>query len=207
VYWPLYDRSTHGLCVELVASEVRERRVGDYTIVSYLRTLTGTGPHPFRSSAFVTHAFSDERSVDYTLIVDATRSDGLVIELDYTGHPTEDLQKTERFYTKTLALGEPYTDDAWRGWWSNLVVYGAYTASREEDGVPVAGRANGYASFWVRSAQDTLTFLRSKGVRFPVIPAINEKQGVDEYPGYRQVTSTDSEGNVVVFTEYSGRPR
>ncbi len=207
VYWPLYDRSAHGLCVRLEASQVHERRVGDSTVVSYLRTLTGTGPHPFRSSAFVTHVFEDERTVSYTLIVDATRSEGLVIELDYTGHPVEDLRRAQQFYSGTLALGEPYTDDEWRGWWSNLVVYGAYTASRADDGVPVAGRSNGYASFWVRSADETHAFLRSKGVKFPVIPAINDKPGIDEYPGYRQVMSTDSEGNIVVFTEYSGRPK
>jgi catechol 2,3-dioxygenase-like lactoylglutathione lyase family enzyme len=206
-YWPRYDRSSQGLCVQMQAQHMRERKLGDSTIVSYLRTLTGTGPHPFRSSAFVTHVFSEEGVVDYTFIVDATRSEGLVVELDYTGHPVEDLRKADKFYSETLALGEPYTDDEWRGWWSNLVVYGAYTASPEDDGVPVAGRCNGYASFWVRSVDETMTFLRSKGVKFPVIPAINDHSGVDDYPGYRQAVSTDSEGNIVVFTEYSGRPR
>lgn len=50
-------------------------------------------------------------------------------------------------------------------------------------------------------------WLREQGARFPVVPAINDRGGVDAEPGYRQVYATDSEGCGMLFTEYTGRPR
>jgi len=37
------------------------------------------------------------------------------------------------------------------------------------------------------------------------VSAINIKKGIDTQPGYKQVVATDSEGNLVIFTEYSGQ--
>lgn len=207
VYWPRYDRSGDGLCARMTASSVEVRKVGGQTVVSYERSLVGTGPHPYRERAFVTHVFDDEETVAYTLIVSATRSQGLAVELDYTGHPVADLKKADKFYTETMALGDPYVDEDWRGWWSNNTVYGAYTADPDEDGIPEKDRTNGYVSFWVRSAEATYAYLKEQGSAFPVIPAINEKAGLDKNPGYMQAVGTDSEGNVVIFSEYSGKKK
>lgn len=206
-YWPHYEASDEGLVIDMVASDVRTRKVGDYTIVSYLRTFEGKGLYPFREMAFVTHVFSDEETVDYTMIVSATRSNGFVVELDYTGHPVDDLEAAEDFYTNIMELGDPYVDEEWRGWWSNNTVYGAYTSDPDDDGIPVEGRTNGYVSFWVRSAQQTYDYFKSRGGQFPVIPSINEKKGLDVNPGYTQCVATDAEGNVAVFTEYSGKKK
>lgn len=207
VYWPRYDRSTAGLCARMEATDVEVRKVGEQAVVSYVRTLTGTGPHPYRERAFVTHVFDDEETVAYTFIVSATSSDALVVELDYTGHPVPDLKKAEAFYTRVMALGSPYEDEDWRGWWSNNTVYGAYTADPSTDGLPRKDRTNGYVSFWVRSAEKAHAYLQQQGRSFPVIPAINDKAGLDRNPGYIQAVGTDSEGNVVIFSEYSGKKK
>jgi ketosteroid isomerase-like protein len=207
VYWPHYDRSDDGICARLEASSVQVRKVGEQTLVSYVRSMVGTGPHPFRERALVTHVFDDDETVSCTIISSATRNDSMVIELDYTGHPVIDLKKAEKFYTQTLEFGEPYVDDEWRGWWSNNAVYGAYTSDPDSDGIPQKDRTNGYVSLWVRSVEETHAYLEKLGVNFPLIASINQKKGVERYPGYNQIVSNDSEGNVVVFTEYSGKKK
>jgi catechol 2,3-dioxygenase-like lactoylglutathione lyase family enzyme/ketosteroid isomerase-like protein len=206
-YWPRYDRSDKGICARLEASSVSVRKVGEQTLVSYVRQLTGTGPHPFRERAFVTHVFDDKNTIAYSFTVSASRSEGLAVELDYTGHPVADLKKAEHFYTETMALGSPYVDEEWRGWWSNNTVYGAYTADPARDGIPQKDHTNGYVSFWVRSAEEAHAYLKAHGSSFPVIPAINTKAGIDKNPGYTQAVGTDSEGNVVIFSEYSGKKK
>ena len=97
------------------------------------------------------------------------------------------------------------SDEGWYGWWSSGAVYGVFEASPEEDGLPVHGRANGYASLWVKSASDVANLVRVRGGGFPHIPAINDKAGVDHQPGYAQATCTDLDGNVFLATEYTGR--
>ncbi len=206
-YWPRYDRSERGIIGKYEASSVHERRIGNKTIVSFALTLTGYGPHAFRDTSFVTHVFDTPSVITNTFIVNNNQPSAMVLDLDYTGYPVTDLAQSEKFYTKIMKLGKPYTDDSWRGNWSNYTVFGIYTAIIEDDCVPIANHSNGYVSFWVRSAQVTYDYLKSHGSSFPLIPAINSKRGVEALPGYTQVTATDSEGNVVVFTEYSGRPR
>ncbi len=66
------------------------------------------------------------------------------------------------------------------------------------------GKANGYVSFWVRSVDRLYEYLCAQGSVFPHIPAINDRTGIDHQPGYTQLVATDSEGNVVLFTEYPG---
>jgi len=131
----------------------------------------------------------------------------MALGLDYTGYPVNSLTESERFYTRILKLGKPYTDDSWRGYWSNYTVFGIYQSSINDDGIPIANKSNGYISFWVKSAKNTYDYMMGQGSLFPVIPAINSASGIDLSPGYSQVLATDTEGNVVVFTEYSGRPR
>jgi len=57
----------------------------------------------------------------------------------------------------------------------------------------------------VTSARKTHAYLVSQGSAFPVHPSINNRAGLDLQPGYIQVLSTDSEGNLLLFTEYTGR--
>ena len=166
--------------------------------------LTGQGSHPFRDSAWITQVI-DGKQVVHTFIVDNNRSTSPVLELDYTGYPVEDLETARRFYTKTMHFGEGYADESYYGFWSNHAVFGLYEADPEEDQLPEPGQSNGYMSFWVRSAQDTYAYLKEQGRNFPIIPAINDKEGIDPQEGYTQVVTTDSEGNLILFTEYSGR--
>lgn len=207
IYWPRYDRSAGGITGRLDVSRVRVRRVGARTIVGYAMTQTGTGPHPYRDTSFVTHLFEGPERIANTFIVNNNRPSAMALDLDYTGYPVNSLAESERFYTRVMRLGQPYTDDNWRGYWSNYTVFGIYATDVAEDGIPVVNQGNGYVSFWVRSARQAYDYLRQQGSHFPVIPSINAVSGIESAPGYTQVTATDSEGSVVVFTEYSGRPR
>jgi len=207
VYWSQYDHGQQGMMAHLEVRNVHTRAFGTQSIVSYDMQLTGQGPHPFRDSAWVTQVFNRKNQVLHTLIVDNNRSDALVLELDYTGYPVQDMNAARRFYTKTLRFGEGYADESYYGFWSNHAVFGLYEAGPEEDNLPQPRQANGYMSFWVHSAKETYAYLKQQGRNFPIIPAINDKQGIDAQPGYTQVVTTDSEGNLIIFTEYSGRPR
>lgn len=206
VYWSGYDRSPSGLAADLEASSPKVRSMGSRTIVSYAMTLTGRGAHPFRETAFVTHLLDGASSVAATFLVADNTNDGAMgLSLDYTGYPVTSLSEAERFYTRTMRLGDPYPDSAYRGYWSAFSVFGIYVADRPTDGLPRNRESNGYVSFWVDSADDVHDYLVGQGSSFPHIPAINDGPGIDEQPGYRQVLATDSEGSAVLFTEYPGR--
>ncbi|HMY69983.1 MAG TPA: hypothetical protein PK453_23640, partial [Leptospiraceae bacterium] len=62
-------------------------------------------------------------------------------------------------------------------------------------------------SFLVISAAEVYEYLKKQGSSFPRIPALNDRSGLEKHPGYIQVVSTDSEGNIIMFTEYSGRKK
>lgn len=217
VYWPRFDRSLEEpgasspygrpLSVQLQAVGTTSRVYGDRIVVSYLQVLTGTGDHPFRETALVTHLLDQQGRplLSFTTTSDVLEG-GRVLGPDYIGYPTTSVSDhTEDFYTDTMAFGAPYVDRAYRGWWSdNDSVYGTYGARPERDGLPRPGQTSAYDSFWVRSAEDTLAYLESTDARFPVIPAITGHSGLQRYRGYAQVVATDSEGNVVLFTEYTG---
>jgi catechol 2,3-dioxygenase-like lactoylglutathione lyase family enzyme len=207
VYWSHYDYSEQGMTAHLEASNVHTRPFGAQTIVSYNMQLSGRGPHPFRDSAWVTQVFDQENQVVHTFIVDNNRSTAPVLELDYTGYPVQNMEKARQFYAKTIRFGEGYPDEKYYGFWSNHAVFGLYEADPDEDDLPEPRRANGYMSFWVRSANETYEYLKQQGRNFPTIPAINDKVGIDKQRGYSQVVTTDSEDNLIIFTEYSGRRR
>ncbi|OQX21444.1 MAG: hypothetical protein BWK80_33465 [Desulfobacteraceae bacterium IS3] len=195
------------MAANMEAANFHTRSFGSQQIVSYDMRLTGIGHHPFRDSAWVTQVFDKTNQAVHTFIVDNNRSDAPVLELDYTGYPVQNVEKSRRFYTKTMRLGEGYADEGYYGFWSNHAVFGLYEADPEKDHLPQPRQANGYMSFWVRSAKKTYNYLKENGCSFPVIPAINDKPGIDKQAGYTQVVATDSEGSVIIFTEYSGRPR
>jgi len=206
VYWLRYDHGEN-IAAKLEVSHFQQRRLNSRHLVSYDMKLTGMGAHPFRDSAWVTQLFDDKGHALHTFIVDNNHSTYPVLELDYTGYPTQDIKAARKFYKNVIKLGEGYHDEGYYGFWSNHAVFGLYKADPEQDHLPQPHRANGYMSFWVRSAKDIHAYLKQNGSTFPVIPAINDRKGVDKQPGYTQVVSTDSEGNVLIFTEYSGRPR
>ena len=139
------------------------------------------------------------------IVADNSTEGARALSLDYTGYPVTSLPEADRFYRRTMDLGSPYPDTGYRGFWSSFSVFGIYVADRPTDGLPRPRESNGYVSFWVDSADDVYAYLQSQGSQFPHIPAINDGPGIDEQPGYRQVLATDSEGNGVVFTEYTGR--
>ncbi|OLP19397.1 hypothetical protein BST81_06540 [Leptolyngbya sp. 'hensonii'] len=207
VYWPRYDRGQRGIAAHLEAVNFHTRSFGSQYIVSYDMRLTGQGAHPFRDSAWVTQVFNNENQVAHTFIVDNNRSNAPALELDYSGYPVKNVSQARQFYAKTMGLGEGYDDESYYGFWSNHAVFGLYEADPEEDKLPQPRQANGYMSFWVRSAKEIYNYLQQNGSSFPMIPAINDKRGLNQQPGYVQVVATDSEGNVILFTEYSGRPR
>ncbi|MBX7223301.1 MAG: hypothetical protein K1Y36_25540 [Blastocatellia bacterium] len=207
IYWAKYDRSAKGLQANLEVSDLRVRTIGSRTIVSYVQKLTGIGAHPYQEQAFVTQVFEGVSTLAHMFIVGTSSRQAPVLELDYTGYPETDLAEGENFYTKVMKLGDPYTDSQWYGYWSNQAVFGIYKAKPERDSLPRPKRANGYVSFWVRSAQSTFDYLKRQGSVFPIVPAINSVSGLDAEPGYVQVYATDSEGNGLIFTEYTGKRR
>ncbi|MEX0991738.1 MAG: VOC family protein [Actinomycetota bacterium] len=205
-YWSGYDRTSGGLVASMAANSVRVRPLGTRSVVSYEMVLTGTGAHPFRDTAFVTHVLNANARPLVTMVVGAEVHAGGALSLDYSGYPVSDLTAAETFYRDVMKLGRPYPDSGYRGWWADSgVVFGIYIAKPSRDGLPRAGVPSGYMSFWIASAEMTYNRLKQTGSTFPLIPAINTRKGIDPQPGYTQVVATDPDGNVQVFTEYTGQ--
>ncbi len=209
-YWPNYDQGDEGLTASIMVDNFQALALGTDPgagqLATYDLTLKGEGVHAFQNSAWVTQVFNNDLELVHTFIVDNNNSKNPVLELDYTGYPVEDLEAAQQFYEQ-LGLGEGYPDESYYGFWSNHAVFGLYEAEPDVDDLPQSRQTNGYMSFWVRSVEDVYRYLQEQDVNFPVIPAINSDQGIDRQPGYKQLVATDSEGNVILFTEYSGRPR
>ncbi|MCC7538347.1 MAG: DUF4440 domain-containing protein, partial [Deltaproteobacteria bacterium] len=117
-----YDRSPSGLRAALDVRSVRWVPFGRGALVSYAWTLVGTGPHPVRETALVTQVWRNldggAGSIAETFVIRAYPMRAMARALDYTGYPVESLSDAERFYSRTMALGTPYRDEAYRGWWS-----------------------------------------------------------------------------------------
>lgn len=203
LYWNEYG-AARPLAVEWRARAMRELQADGITIVSYERRLSNAA---LQETALVTHAFKDPRQILVSTFVEANPGRAMVVALDYAAHPVLDLKEAAGFYQSKLGLGAPYKDDSWRGFWGKGAVLGIYESDFDADRVPVKNRANGYISFWVRSAESVYGYLKKSGASFPHLPAINDRPGLESHPGYKQVVATDSEGNVVLFTEYTGRVR
>jgi catechol 2,3-dioxygenase-like lactoylglutathione lyase family enzyme len=203
-----YDRSPGGLAARGRAHALSAMTVGGSTILSYRLELASTGARGFRELSLATEVWKggcESGRREGSFFAKAAEATGHVREVDYTGYPAEDLNAANDFYQRTMRLGAPYRDQGWRGFWSTHAVFGVFEASRDDDRIPVARRANGYVSFWVASAIATHAYLRGAGVDFPVVPAINTHAGVEKAGGYTQIVANDSEGNLTVFTEYTGR--
>ncbi|MBS2035241.1 hypothetical protein JST97_09640 [bacterium] len=200
-YWTRYDRGPQGVEARLSARDIRVSPQPDGALVTYQARLTGLGRHPFGESFLVVQRFDRQLRLAESYMVANDKPSGLVRDLDYTGYPVTDLKSAGDFYSKLLQL-ERYEDTDYLGWWSNFAVFGIYKARLSEDELPLSGRSNGYASFWVASAEQALRHAQKHGGRFPVIPAINSSSGISREPGYRQLYTTDSECNGLLFTEY-----
>jgi len=206
--WNRYDRLNEALMVKTDIDLLMERDFGKWKVISYRMLLRGTGAHPFKDHSHVTQVFTGSgRGVKLlsTHISGANKTGAMVVELDYTGYPTDKMRACEKFYTDALQLGKPYQDAAWKGYWTNNSVFGIFSSGPRRDGIPRPHKANGYASLWVKSAKQTYDILKKAGSRFVEIQSINPGGGEISYmPGYTQVVATDSEGSVIVFTEYPG---
>lgn len=204
-----FDRSVAGISARLAVRDLAIAPAGSCSIVTFRLQLTGLGNHPFRDDAFVTMILEADRV--RSLFTVRHLPEALVREFDYIGYPTQGrageagLDAVERFYRRRLELGTPYTDDSWYGFWGSHAVFGLFEADRVTEGFPVPRTANGYPSFWVASARRTEAYLRERGSRFPVTPSINAGSGPDRKPGYTDLLATDPDGNLILFTEYSGR--
>ena len=49
--WETFDRSTAGLIADMDVTEVTEKRLGKWNLLSFHRKLTGKGNHPFKETA------------------------------------------------------------------------------------------------------------------------------------------------------------
>ncbi len=201
--WKSFDRSAAGLSARVAVTDLTVRAVGVRLLVTYRLTIEGIGPHPFRDELFVSEIIKGERLLSSFAV--RRLPEGMVREFDYIGYPVENLRAVERFYRETMDLGKPYTDDSWFGFWSAHAVFGLFEANRAAEGFPVPRQANGYPSFWVASARRTEAYLKGQGSRFPVYPSINARRGTDPKPGYTDLLATDPDGNLLLFTEYTGR--
>jgi len=206
-YWKNFGYSTTGIVGEWAALNIKETKLGNYNIVSYERKLTTTGNHKSKGNSQVMHIFNSDSTLLFTFINNSTNHCGLVTDLDYTACPITNIKKSKHFYTNQLQLGDPYSDTDWRGYWSNNSVYGIFTTDKESEGIPVANQTNGYISFCINSADEIYNYLKKNNAKFPVISSINDVEGIDKQPGYNQIITTDSEGNIVLFTEYTGKKK
>jgi catechol 2,3-dioxygenase-like lactoylglutathione lyase family enzyme len=201
--WNGYDRSAAGISARLSISNLAVVTSGSRRIASYRAVLEGRGPHPFRDETLATDVIEHGKIAAHFAV--RVLPEGLVREFDYSAYATENMRDSELFYRQKIGLGEPYSDEDWYGFWSRHAVFGLHKATRADDHFPVPRQANGHPSFWVASARKTYDYLKSQGSSFPVHPSINNRAGLDPQPGYIQVLSTDSEGNLLLFTEYTGR--
>ena len=49
---------------------------------------------------------------------------------------------------------------------------------------------------------EVLRLLKESGAELPHVPGINDQAGIDPNPGYNQVLTIDTEGNLIKFNEY-----
>ena len=208
-YWSRYDHSANGMVGKLTVQNFQVRSLGSQYLVNYDLHLVGLGAHPFQTTAWVSQVIEkngNQLAVKHTFMVESLPRLNLAHDLDYSGAPVQDVAKARKFYKK-FGFADGYADESYYGFWTDRGVFGMYEADPEEDGIPQSRKANGYLSFSVRSAKELHLYLKQNGATFPVIPAINDKSGVDAQQGYTQLVATDSEGNILLFTEYTGRSR
>lgn len=185
-------------------------RAGPWVAIARERTQLGPAPWLRRVRALQSLVY-EEASTKIALLLQA-ESDGppaLALAFDYAGVPatTDGWDATAAALRALTGARSSYTDEGWLGLWGERAVLGIFEADPDTDDLPRERAGGTYLSFWVRDVEAALAFARSSGADLPVVPAINERAGIDRNPGYWQVYLTDSEGNGIVLTQYTGRPQ
>ena len=203
--WSLFDKGVNGINADLKTSNFQIRNIGNRQLVT-LEMSINLRASPKRSfDCLLTQIWKKEGSdlvLESTFIAQKNNIKNMPVStMDYTAYPVYDLGKAGRFY-KDLLGSEPYRDENWFGFWSTTNVFGLVGPMSKDSWSPIPQRSNGYADFSIRSAEEVYEYLKSKGSLFPVVEGINDTSGIDEQPGYNQILATDSEGNLVNFSDY-----
>lgn len=203
--WKDYDQSDRGINADLAIKNYNEYSLGNKYIVTYEIEVRARSNLKKNFDALVSQVWIKKESDYYsakTFITEARMiNNRQVTSMDYTAYPVNDLGQAGRFY-KNIFKSEPYRDDNWFGFWSTESVFGLVGPLGKIPWTPIANKGNGYADLTIRSADKVYAYLEQFGASFPVIEAINYTSGIDEQPGYNQILSTDSEGNLINFSQY-----
>ncbi|OUD12499.1 hypothetical protein TPSD3_15495 [Thioflexithrix psekupsensis] len=194
--------------VEWDLSEGNMRQIGAWVVVTRRISATGAPPWQRRLEALDTRVFAaNSATLAVSLTVNAGRPRGLAIEFDYAGIPVtpSTWAATDKALRALTGGADNYKDEYWKGFWGERAVLGMFETEPETDKIPRDQEASTYLSLLVSNVETAMTHLKAAGAKFPVIPAINSKSGISKHPGYHQVLFTDSEGNAVVLTQYTGR--
>ena len=203
--WENYDQGDYGVNADLVIKNYNEYPLNNKFIVNYEVEISARSNLKKNFDALVSQVWVKKENNYYvtsTFIAEAREiKKGQVTSMDYTAYPVNDLGQAGRFY-KNLFQSEPYRDENWFGFWSTESVFGLVGPLGEVPWEPIPNKSNGYVDLTIRSADKVYAYLKQLGSSFPVIKAINYTPGIDEQPGYNQILSTDSEGNLINFSEY-----
>lgn len=181
---------------------------GPWVATTRQRTLVGLPPWNRQSHALQSLIFDTrDAGIVVALAAESARGTALGLEFDYAGLPATEARWDEvaRALRALTGARDSYRDEGWLGLWGERAVLGLFAADPAVDGLPRQRAAATYLSMWVSDVHAALKFARDAGAGLPRIPAINDRAGIDRNPGYTQVYLSDSEGNGVVLTEYTGR--
>ena len=203
--WKNYDQSINGINADLIMSNFKQYSFGNRTLVTFEIEVNVRSNMKKNFNAFVSQLWineDDDLQLENTFIGESRLpKNRQVSSMDYTAYPVNDLGVAGRFY-KNLLKSEPYRDDNWFGFWSTESVFGLVGPLGAVPWEPTMDKSNGYADLTIRSANKVYDYLKNYGSSFPLIEAINNTAGIDTQPGYKQILSTDSEGNLINFSEY-----
>ncbi len=195
---------------KLNLTEGHTRRVGAWVVIARHSSGIGATPWQRRSEALDTRIFETESAqLTIALTVSAAPARGIALEFDYAGIPATKAgwKATDKALQALTGNAANYHDEQWKGFWGERAVLGMFETELQTDKMPRNQEASTYLSLLVSKLETAMTHLKSTGAKFPIIPAINDKAGISKYAGYNQVLFTDSEGNGVVLTEYTGRSK
>lgn len=198
-YWKPYDRSPSGLAARMDVTAVQVQTYGSRTLVSYQMTLTGTGLHPFRDSAYVTQFFASPSEILLTLVVTKPLRDAQALEFDYAAYPVTNQKLARHFYGDVLKFGVSASEGP-NDLYPGHPMFATYVTAFETDGLPKPRKTNGYVCIWVRSLTETEKYLRAHGATFPNLKSLSAGAA-------HRLYAADCEGNGILFAEYRGRPR
>jgi ketosteroid isomerase-like protein/predicted enzyme related to lactoylglutathione lyase len=204
--WASLGANKSGIDGDLRLANIRQRAFGDRSLVTFEAAIDlRDRPIESFSSRVLQVWLSDESGhvLEQSFITRAREASDLPVGgMDYTAYPVTTLGVDGRYY-KTLFGSEPYRDNNWFGFWSTTSVFGLVGNYPDvESYSPVPHSSNGYADLSMRSAEEVHAYLVSRGASFPIVAAINDRAGIDDQPGYRQILAVDSEGNLINFSQY-----